>query len=145
MTGSAERKVSKYCDVASVMVEDDGEPPTMKLFCQGFYNGRQDAIKEGAGCKQVSSGNVWVAEKRKRGTLATGRGLEHKITRSYAANKMYATNMLKDAIDAVSRGKELLETSPNTGQGVGLVAGRGRTCGCRAKTGADRRTKRAVN
>ena len=49
--------------------------------------------------------------KRSRGKLATGRGLEHKIMQFYAAKKMYATNMLKDAMEAVRLGKEWLETS----------------------------------
>ena len=40
VTGSAGRKVFRYCNIASITVEDDGEPRTVNL-CLNGYNLRQ--------------------------------------------------------------------------------------------------------
>ena len=50
-----------------------------------------------------------VAEKRPRGKLSAGlgaRGLENKIMEIYAAKKSYAKNLFKEAVEAMTLGKE---------------------------------------
>ena len=93
----------KYSNIASWMGEDDGEPHTVNL-CNGRYNERK---------VQRVNGKQW---KRSQGRVATGlgaRGLEHKFMEMCVAKKIYATNMLKDATEAVSLGTERPETSPH--------------------------------
>ena len=75
----------KYYDIASVIVEDDGEPHTINC-----YSVRQSERKEPA-----VNNRMWkmlVAERRSR-KLAVDlgtRGFEHKIMETCAAKKMCA-------------------------------------------------------
>ena len=121
------RKGFKHYDIASVKVEDDGELHTMNVFTD-WYNVRPSGSKVPA-----SNNRMWkmlVAHKRSRGTLAA-RGLEQKIMEIHAAKKIYAKNVLKDATEAVSLGKERPETSPSKEE-FAVLREKAWTCGCRA-------------
>ena len=83
--GSAGKKI-KYCDIASVMVEDNGTLQTIN-FCKVCQNLRERSRKEPAFSNEKP--NTPVAEKRSRGKLSTGvgaRGVESKIMVIFVAH-----------------------------------------------------------
>ena len=101
------KKGFKYHDIASVVVEDNGELRTMNS-CRDCYTLRQGERKEPVVNNRTLK--LLVAEKRSRGKLASGpgtRGLEQKIL------EINAKNLLKEAVVAVSLGKEWRNKSPH--------------------------------
>ena len=106
----------KNDDIASVMVEGDGEPYTINL-CQKCYKLKQCERKEPA--LHNKQWNVSVAEKRSQGKLSSGlgvRGFGNKMEKCSAAKKVFAKGLLEDSATTRTLGNSWTAESPHKGE-----------------------------
>ena len=94
----------KFCDIASMMVEDDGEPHTTNL-CRDGYNSSHKERKEPV--VSGKRGRIMVCERSSRGKCSAclgANGFENKMWECHAAKKMYAKSLLSEAATAEKAG-----------------------------------------